>query len=228
STTFTSILSANTPAIVVTQSTTVTLHRPRPRTEPRGAPRTAAPLWHDPSPAQAGAGTVFSVARYDVPTPSTLLLRGLAPHDSANAQHLLDLYVPDPLLEHALVRASDRTQRVFTLADVAASPDATPVAAAVVVTRPDSPGAWLTRFAVDLPLRRRGLGRRLLTELATVLRAEGRRDLVARISAGPDPVLGLLRAGGFVISPRIADIPWSQGLPTGEDGPSWQWWVLQL
>jgi ribosomal-protein-alanine N-acetyltransferase len=56
----------------------------------------------------------------------------------------------------------------------------------------------LVRIAVAVPHRRTGLGRRLLTEVATSARAEGARRMMLEVGAANEPALRLYGGEGFV------------------------------
>lgn len=77
----------------------------------------------------------------------------------------------------------------------------------VAATQPlDAAGSvQLCGIAIRADLRRRGLGRRLVAEVANVLRAEGAARLVARLEGGRGPAAALLARTGFAA-------------PTGADG----------
>lgn len=85
---------------------------------------------------------------------------------------------------------------LFGLWDLAASDSQALVAAAA--TRPlDAGSVELCGIVVRASLRRRGLGRRLVNEVADVLRAEGAERLVARPERGQCPAAPLLAQAGF-------------------------------
>jgi ribosomal protein S18 acetylase RimI-like enzyme len=69
----------------------------------------------------------------------------------------------------------------------------------VAVTQPpdDAGSVELCRIAIRVDLRRRGLGLRLVTEVADALRAEGAARLVARLAGDHGPAAGLLARAGF-------------------------------
>lgn len=69
----------------------------------------------------------------------------------------------------------------------------------VAATRPlDAAGTVeLCGIAIRSGLRRRGLGRRLLGEVADALRADGAERLVARLEGPQGPVAALLARAGF-------------------------------
>jgi ribosomal protein S18 acetylase RimI-like enzyme len=70
----------------------------------------------------------------------------------------------------------------------------------VAATRPlDAAGSVeLCGIAVRAGLRRRGLGRRLLAEVADALRADGAERLLARLEGAHGPAAALLARAGFV------------------------------
>ncbi len=69
----------------------------------------------------------------------------------------------------------------------------------VAATQPldDAGSVELCGIAIRAGLRRRGLGRRLVTEVADALRAEGAARLVARLEGDPRPAAALLARAGF-------------------------------
>jgi ribosomal protein S18 acetylase RimI-like enzyme len=69
----------------------------------------------------------------------------------------------------------------------------------VAATQPldDAGSVELCAIAIRADLRRRGLGRRLVTEVADALRAEGAARLVARLEGGHRPAAALLARAGF-------------------------------
>ena len=77
----------------------------------------------------------------------------------------------------------------------------------------------LCGIAVRADLRRRGLGRRLVTEVANVLRATGATSLAARLEADYGPAAAVLARAGFA-APTDADGQ-SAGTDTG-----WRYLVL--
>jgi GNAT superfamily N-acetyltransferase len=110
----------------------------------------------------------------------------------AASRLLADSGVPPPP-----VRSAGRSL-LFGLWDLAA-PDGNGLVA-VAATRPlDAAGAVeLCGIAVRAGLRRRGLGRRLLAEVADALRADGAERLLARPAAAQSPAGALLARAGFV------------------------------
>ena len=96
---------------------------------------------------------------------------------------------------------------LFGLWDLAASDSRALVAAAA--TRPLDAGGpvELCGIVVRAGLRRRGLGRRLVNEVADVLRSEGAERLVARPERGQCPVAPLLAQAGFVAATGGGDEP---------------------
>lgn len=63
---------------------------------------------------------------------------------------------------------------------------------------PDATGSVkLWGIAIRADLRRRGLGRRLVTEVADALRAEGATRLAARLESDHGPTAALLAQAGF-------------------------------
>ena len=85
---------------------------------------------------------------------------------------------------------------VLVLSDVTLLSSAPPVAAVAFRFDRRAKTAQLTGIGVAAPLRRRGLGRRLLTGALTVLRAEGfERVLTCAVPAGA--AASLLASAGF-------------------------------
>jgi GNAT superfamily N-acetyltransferase len=101
---------------------------------------------------------------------------------------------------------------LFGLWDLAASDSRALVAAAA--TRPLEVGGSveLCGIVVRASLRRRGLGRRLVNEVADVLRAEGAERLVARPERGQCPLAPLLAQAGFIATTGGGDTPPGVGL----------------
>ncbi len=101
---------------------------------------------------------------------------------------------------------------LFGLWDLAASDSQALVAAAA--TRPlDAGGSVeLCGIVVRASLRRRGLGRRLVNEVADVLRSEGAERLVARPDRGQCPAAPLLAQAGFTAATDGGDAPPGVGL----------------
>jgi GNAT superfamily N-acetyltransferase len=69
----------------------------------------------------------------------------------------------------------------------------------VAATRPldDAGSVELCGIAIRAGLRRRGLGRRLVTEVADALRTEGAARLAARLEGDHGPAAALLARAGF-------------------------------
>ncbi|MFU8872851.1 GNAT family N-acetyltransferase [Micromonospora sp. SL4-19] len=162
------------------------------------------------------------MAQYEVPTPSTLLLRMVGPERAAAALRMLDECLP------AAVAPTAGDFRVATLSDVSSDTSMAPLAACVVHHQLIEPAAWIARFAVSLPFRRRGLGRRLLAELSRALQAEGAQRLWIRASDKHPAVHALLAGTGFVVctADPIGEFP--AGLRASEDDPEAAWWVREL
>jgi GNAT superfamily N-acetyltransferase len=87
---------------------------------------------------------------------------------------------------------------LFGLWDLAA-PDGEALVG-VAATRPLEGAGWveLCGIAVRAGLRRRGLGRRLLAEVADALRADGAERLLAGCADAHSPATALLAYAGFV------------------------------
>jgi ribosomal protein S18 acetylase RimI-like enzyme len=102
---------------------------------------------------------------------------------------------------------------------------------AVAATGPVGDGGevQLRGIAVAAGAGHRGLGRRLVCEVADSLRARGAARLVARPVGGAGPTRGLLRSAGFVPAgagraPAEVSAPWT-GAPADDEG---SWWELEL
>ena len=89
-----------------------------------------------------------------------------------------------------------RHHGVFVLADLTLPLSAPPVAAAAFRLDRRAASAELVGIAVAAPLRRRGLGRRLLTGALMLLRAEGFERVRARAVPG-GATASLLASAGF-------------------------------
>jgi ribosomal protein S18 acetylase RimI-like enzyme len=87
----------------------------------------------------------------------------------------------------------------------------------------------LRGIAVAAGEEHRGLGRRLVCEVADSLRARGAARLVARPAGGAGPAPGLLRSAGFVPvgagrAPAAVSVP-RAGVPADDEAG---WWALEL
>jgi len=89
-----------------------------------------------------------------------------------------------------------RQRGVLVLSDVTLSPSAPPVAAAAFRFDRHTKTAWLAGIGVTAPLRRRGLGSRLLTGALMLLRAEG-FERVHACAAPAGAAASLLASAGF-------------------------------
>jgi ribosomal protein S18 acetylase RimI-like enzyme len=67
----------------------------------------------------------------------------------------------------------------------------------VVVATHDARKGWINRLAIHPNFRRRGLGRRLITEAEDVLHAQGMQIIAALIEDGNEPSLELFRQAGY-------------------------------
>lgn len=161
------------------------------------------------------------MTRYVVPTPTTLLLREIDPGGAATALAMLGVPPAGP-------EPAATVSRVFTLADVSSGPLLTPPAACLVHCGPDVSEAWIDRFVVALPFRRRGLGRRLFGEVCTLLRGEATRRLLVPVPHGHEWLAVSLRSQGFGPCTRVPEITVSDGVPGAGDAASWCWWTREL
>ena len=89
-----------------------------------------------------------------------------------------------------------RHRSVLVLSDLTLPPTAPPLAAAAFRLHRSAGTAELAGIAVRLDLRRRGLGRRLLTGALTWLRADGFEQVHA-FAAGGGAGASLLASAGF-------------------------------
>lgn len=127
-----------------------------------------------------------------VPATPPLLVRRAGP---ACEQHVVTLLREVPVDPWEVV-SSVRLRGVFVLCDVTLSPTAPPIAAAAFRYDRLANTAQLVGIGVAQPLRRHGLGRRLLTGALMVLRAEG----FERVQAWAEPggaAAALLTSAGF-------------------------------
>ena len=90
-----------------------------------------------------------------------------------------------------------RQRAVLVLSDITLPPAAPPVAAAAFRFDRPAKTAQLAGIGVAAPLRRRGLGRRLLTGALMLLRAEGFEQVHA-CAAPAGAAVSLLASAGFV------------------------------
>jgi N-acetylglutamate synthase-like GNAT family acetyltransferase len=126
------------------------------------------------------------------PGAPTLLVRRAVLAGERDIAALLRDVPLDPLEVADLIRQ----RGVFVLADLTQPPSARPVAAAAVRYNRAGRTAQLVGVGVLAPWRRRGLGRRLLTGILTLLRAEGLERVYActgSVGAGAS----LLASAGF-------------------------------
>lgn len=162
------------------------------------------------------------MAQYEVPTPSTLLLRMVRPERAAAALGML--HESDPVPEVPAVGSF----RVATLSDVSSDSSMPPLAACVVYHESGDPAAWMSRFAVSIPFRRRGLGRRLLAELSRALQAEGAQRLWTPVSVGHPAAYALLAGAGFVVCQAQPTVVFPAGFMVNEDDHETTWWMREL
>jgi ribosomal protein S18 acetylase RimI-like enzyme len=138
------------------------------------------------------------------PAAATLLVRRAVLASEQDVAALLRDVPVDPQVVAGLIRQ----RGVFVLADLTLPLSARPVAAAAVRYERAAGTAQLAGIGVLASLRRRGLGRRLLTGVLTLLRAEGVERVYAcagSLSAGAS----LLASAGFA-SDRSAAQPGSR------------------
>ena len=96
----------------------------------------------------------------------------------------------------AAIRSSGDTV-LYGLWDLAA-PNGDGLVGVAATQPPDDAGSVaLCAIAIRADLRRRGLGRRLVTEVADASRAEGGARLVARLKGDHRPAAALLMRAGF-------------------------------
>jgi ribosomal protein S18 acetylase RimI-like enzyme len=102
----------------------------------------------------------------------------------------------DSSVSPAAIRSSGDTV-LYGLWDLAA-PNEDGLVGVAATRPPDAAGSVeLCAIAIHADLRRRGLGRRLVTEVADALRAEGAARLVARLAGDHRPAAALLARAGF-------------------------------
>ena len=160
------------------------------------------------------------MADYEILTPGTLLFRVLDVERASAALALLDSWAPGDA-------TVPEVRWVYTVADVASDPDATPPAACTVAHSAGLVDAWIDRFVVALPFRRRGLGRRLITEAVTALRGEGVQRLFIR-TMGDERLFSALLRGSGVTSRTGPCGQWSDTHRRRQDAHSWSWWACGL
>jgi ribosomal protein S18 acetylase RimI-like enzyme len=117
-------------------------------------------------------------------------LRSLSEREVAG-RLLADSRVPP-----AAIRNSGDTV-LYGLWDLAAPAEEGLVAVAATQPPDDAGSVELCAIAIRADLRRRGLGRRLVTEVADALRAEGAARLVARLAGDHREAAALLARAGF-------------------------------
>jgi ribosomal protein S18 acetylase RimI-like enzyme len=96
----------------------------------------------------------------------------------------------------AAIRSSGGTV-LYGLWDLAAPSEEGLVGVAATQPLDDAGSVELCGIAIRAGLRRRGLGRRLVTEVADALRAEGAARLLARLAGDHRPGAALLAQAGF-------------------------------
>jgi GNAT superfamily N-acetyltransferase len=144
-----------------------------------------------PSP-RRDSGPV-ATAPYPGPVTPLMLVRQAVPAWEQDVGELLN-EVPGGTLD---VGQLIRDHRVLVLSDLTLPPTAAPVAAAAFRVRPVVSTAQLAGIGVIWHLRRRGIGRRLLTGSLTWLRADGFERVHAWAPEGGGGAL-LLASAGFV------------------------------
>ncbi len=131
---------------------------------------------------------------------STLLLREVPAYAGTVRTGMLAQALADVLCEASIARC-----RVYALVDLARPAGAPPLAEALVETDQSGAVARLRALTVAPPYRGRGLGRRMLGDLLTELRAGGVRRVRYRAESAGDGRAGapgcavppLLRSAGF-------------------------------
>ena len=118
---------------------------------------------------------------------------------------------------------------LFGLWDLTAPAGEALAGAAAIGPLGDGGQVQLRGIAVAAVEGHRGLGRRLVCEVADSLRARGAARLVARPAGGAGPTLALLRNAGFVPAgagraPAPVSAPRS-GVPADDEA---SWWELEL
>ena len=126
------------------------------------------------------------------PAPPPLLVRRAV---FACEQHVVMLLGEDPM-DPREVAGLVRQRAVLVLSDVTFLPSAPPVAVAAFRFDWPTKTAQLAGIGVAAPLRRRGLGRRLLTGSLMLLRAEGFERVLA-YAAPAGAAASLLASAGF-------------------------------
>ena len=126
------------------------------------------------------------------PVTGIVFRRVRSPSDREAASNLLaDSGVPPA----AVGGAGDTV--LYGLWDLTAQTGEGLVGAAVTQPPDDAGSVELCGIAIRADLRRRGLGRRLVTEVADASRAEGGARLVARLKGDHRPAAALLMRAGF-------------------------------
>jgi GNAT superfamily N-acetyltransferase len=133
------------------------------------------------------------------PAAPPLLVRRAGPAAERHVAALLRDVPIDPLEVADLMR--DRG--VLVLSDLTLAPTAPPLAAAAFRLHRAAGTAQLAGIGVRSHLRRRGLGRRLLTGALTWLRADGFEQVHA-FAAGDGAVASLLTSAGFTAAGQDA------------------------
>ena len=127
--------------------------------------------------------------------PATLLTRRAVEPDLPGAAALL---ATAGLPVEASRRAAE-SRLLFVLDEVACAPSEPPLAALAARVDPHSRDGRIIGFVVAPSCRGRGFGRRLLTDVITLLRAEGVASLSAAVDAGT-PADALLGSLGFTVA----------------------------
>ena len=89
---------------------------------------------------------------------------------------------------------------LYGLWDLAAPHEAGLVGVAATLPPDEAGSVELCGFAIRAGVRRQGLGRRLVAEVADALRSEGAACLVARLEGDDEPAAVLLAQAGFAAS----------------------------
>jgi GNAT superfamily N-acetyltransferase len=109
---------------------------------------------------------------------------------------------------------------LFGLWDLAAPNEEGLVAVAATQRLDDARSVELCGIVVRPGLRRRGLGWRLVTEVADALRAQGAAHLVVRLEGDPRPAAALLTRAGLAVNAGDLAVGGVESLATRRNGKS--------